>query len=358
MAMSQAICSRCGQDFPIKSLFDLNGVTYCEACVQTASKEAREQGHPASYIPLINKSICARCNAYIGSSPDNAQIGTLRFCAACAPLVKDWDYPQWLKLSLAALLLLLVASLAHGRKYFQAGREMYIGEHLVKQGRYASALLHLQETLRIAPASDKAALLAAKAALLSGDVASASKALQDHNGGRFENADKPEFREVDSLWNRATGALTKANQAEKLEEQDGKEVEAARLMHEAASAYPEMSALAFAAESYEEGVAFLKRDYDAFLAIAEKQWKQQNLPGTAAAVASALACKYAVTADIAYRQRSEEMLEKARQLAQGNVDALKGLDEFEERIHYRLQSRTIIGKQEYDRKFRSVKAGK
>ncbi len=52
------------------------------------------------------------------------------------------------------------------------------------------------------------------------------------------------------------------------------------------------------------------------------------------------------------------MLEKARQLAQGNVDALKGLDEFEERIHYRLQSRTIIGKQEYDRKFRSVKASK
>jgi len=356
--MSQAICSRCGQSFAIKSLFDLNGVTYCEACAQTASKEAREQGHPASYIPLINKSICARCNAYIGSSPDNAQIGTLRFCAACAPLVKDWDYPQWLKLSLAAVLLLLIASLVHSRKYFQAGREMYIGEHLVKQGRYASALLHLQETLRIAPASDKAALLAAKAALLSGDVASASKALQDHNGGRFENAEKPEFKEVSGLWNRATGALEKAEQAEKLEAEDGKEIEAARLMHEAAVTYPEMPGLAFAAESYDEGVAFLKHDYDAFLAIAEKQWKQQNLPETAAAVASALACKYAMTADIIYRQRSEEMFKTARQLAQGNVDALKGLDEFEERNYYRLESRTIISKQEYDRRFRSIKVSK
>jgi tetratricopeptide (TPR) repeat protein len=356
--MSQAICGRCGQGFAIKSLFDLNGVTYCEACAQTASKEAREQGHPASYIPLINKSICARCNAYIGSSPDNAQIGTLRFCAACAPLVKDWDYPQWLKLSLAAVLLLLIASLAHGRKYFQAGREMYIGEHLVKQGRYASALLHLQKTLRIAPASDKAALLAAKAALLSGDVASASKALQDHNGGRFENAEKPEFKEVSGLWNRATGALEKAEQAEKLEAEDGKEIEAARLMHEAAVTYPEMPGLAFAAESYDEGVAFLKHDYDAFLAIAEKQWKQQNLPETAAAVASALACKYAITADIIYRQRSEEMFKTARQLAQGNADALKGLDEFEERNYYRLESRTIISKQEHDRRFRSTKVSK
>src|SRR5260370_39431069 len=151
--MSQAICSRCGQDFHIKSLFDLNGVTYCEACVQTASKEAREQGHPASYIPLINKSICARCNAYIGSSPDNAQIGTLRFCAACAPLVKDWDYPQWLKLSLAALLLLLASSLAHGRKYFQAVRELYIGELLVMSGRYYYAIITLQYTLRTHTAS-------------------------------------------------------------------------------------------------------------------------------------------------------------------------------------------------------------
>jgi Tetratricopeptide repeat len=356
--MSQAICSRCGQNFPIKSLFDLNSVTYCEACVQTASKDAREQGQPASYVPLINKSICARCNAYIGSSADSAQIGTLRFCPTCAPLIKDWDYPQWLKLTLAALLLLLVASLAHGRKYFKAGREMYIGEHLVKQGRYTSALPHLQETLRIAPASDKAALLAAKAALLSGDVASANQALQGHNGGRFENAEKPEFKEVDNLWNRATSALMKAQRAEKLEEQDGKEIEAAQLMHEAASEYPEMPALAFAAESFEEGVAFFKRDYDAFLTIAERLWKQQNLPETAAAMASALACKYAITADIRYRQQSEEMLEKARQLAHGNAEALKGLDEFGERNHYRLESREIISKQEYDRRFRRVTAGK
>ncbi len=187
---------------------------------------------------------------------------------------------------------------------------------------------------------------------------SASKALQDHNGGRFENAEKPEFKEVSGLWNRATGALEKAEQAEKLEAEDGKEIEAARLMHEAAVTYPEMPGLAFAAESYDEGVAFLKHDYDAFLAIAEKQWKQQNLPETAAAVASALACKYAITADIIYRQRSEEMFKTARQLAQGNADALKGLDEFEERNYYRLESRTIISKQEYDRRFRSVKVSK
>jgi hypothetical protein len=356
--MSEVVCSRCGRSFSIQSLFDLNGMSYCEQCVQDASREARDRGQSASYIPLINKSICGRCNAYIGSSDDVAQIGTLRFCAACARLIKDWDYPQWLKLSLAGLLLLLVASLAHGRKYFQAGREMYIGEHLVMQGRYSAALPHLKETLRIAPASDRAALLAAKAALLTGDVASADKALQEHNGGHFEDAEKPEFKEVSNLWNRATSALEKAEKAAKLEEQDGKEIEAARLVHEAAVTYPELPALAFTAESYEEGVAFVGHDYDAFLAIAEKQWKQQNLPQTAAALASALACKYAITKNAVYRQHSEEMLEKARQLAQGNVEMLKGLDEFSERNRYRLESRQIISKQEYDRRFRSGKTSK
>lgn len=352
--MSEVTCNGCGHTFPIRSLFDLNGTTYCEPCAIKASYESGT----ASYSPLINKSICGRCNSYIGDSPGVVEIGNLRFCAACAPLVKDWGYPQWLKFSLAGLLVLLVVSLAHGRKYFRAGREMYVGEHLVTQGRYTDALPHLQETLRIAPASDKASLLAAKAALLSGDVASANKALQGHNGGRFEDADKPEFKEVNSLWNRATGALEKADRASKLEEQDGKEMEAAQLMHEAALGYPEMPALAFAAESFEEGVAFVRHDYDAFLAIAEKQWKAQSMPQTAAAVASALACKYAVTQDLSYRQRSEEMLEKARQLANGNLEALKNLDEFAERNHFRLESRQIIGREEYNRRFRSEKTKK
>jgi len=353
--MSEAACSRCGQTLPVRSLFDLNGNTYCSACVQKASQEAKGRGQPSAYMPLINKSICARCNTYIGTSNDAVQIGGLRFCAACGPLIKDWDYPQWLKLGLAALLLLLVVALAHGRKYFHAGFEMYVGEHLVEKRRYAEALPHLQETLRIAPASDKAALLAAKAALLTGDVGSAGKALQGHNGGYFDDASKPEFQEVNNMWKRAMDALGKAERAQKLEEEDGKEIEAAQLMHEAASMYPEMPALKFAAESYEEGVAFLRKDYDAFLAIAQKQWKEQAMPQTAAALASALACKYAATKDISFRRQSEEMLERARQMAQGNADALKNLDEFAERNRYRLESGLIVSKAEYDRRFRGAK---
>jgi tetratricopeptide (TPR) repeat protein len=353
--MSEGNCSHCGQTFPVRSLFDLNGATFCESCVKVASKEARERRLPSLYMPLISKSICARCNTYIGSASDAMQVANLRFCAACGPLIKDWDYPQWLKLSLAALLLLLVVALAHGRKYFHAGREMYVGEHLAAEGQYSKALPHLQETLRIAPRSDKAVLLAAKSALLSGDFDSADKALQGHDSGHFENGDEPEFKEVKSLWQRAEGALIKAEQASKLADQQGKEIEAARLMHEAATAYPEMPDLAFIAEAYDEGVVFARKDYDAFVTIAEKQWKERPLANTAAGLASALACKFAITGDSSYRQRSEEMLQTARQLAKDYPEAMKGLDEFAERNRYRLDSRKIIDKREYDRLFRSGK---
>jgi hypothetical protein len=306
-------------------------------------------------MPLISKSICARCNTYIGSSSDAVQIGNLRFCAACGPLIKDWDYPQWLKVSLAALLLLLVASLVHGRKYFHAGREMYVGERLVAARHYAEAVPHLQETVRIAPASDKAVLLLAKAALLSGDAESAAKALEGHNSGYFEDAGKPEFQEVDALWKRATGALKKADQASKLAAQDGKEVDAAQLMHAAAAEYPEMPGLAMAAEYYDSGVAFARKDYDTFLAITKRQWTDHPSSEDAARVSGALACKYAVTGDTTYRQQAEEMLAKAQQMAQGNPEALKSLDEYLPRIRYRLDSRQIITRTDYDRKFRGGK---
>jgi hypothetical protein len=356
--MSESTCTHCGQTFSIRSLYDLNGASYCTSCVQDAARQAKGRGQPSAYVPLINKSICARCNTYIGSAPDAVQIGALRFCSTCGPLIKDWDYPQWLKFSLAALLLLLVAALAHGRKYFHAGREMYVGERLVAKRQYTQALPHLQETLRIAPNSDKAVLLTAKAALLSGDVDTADKALQAHSGGHFDDANNADFKEVESLWNRATGALTKAEQAAKLEEEEGKEIEAARLMHEAAAAYPELPGLATAAEYYDSGAAFARKDYDTFVAITRKQWSEHPSAAMAAALASSLACKFAVTGDASYRQQSEEMLAKAQQMAQGDAQALKSLEEYLPRIRYRLDTRQIITKKEYDRRFRSAETSK
>ena len=334
----------------------MNGKTYCEPCVWKAAREAKEAGRPAEYVALQDNSVCGRCGAYSGDTSDHPIVGKLPLCANCASQVANWPYPNWLKASLAVMLVLLLVALVHGRKYFHAGRTMYIGERLVEEQHYQQALPYLQETLRIAPESDKAVLLTAKAALAIGDVETAGKAIQGHNGGYFRDADNKEFREVKQTWDRATRAFEKAEAAAKLELQDGHAAEAAALMHEAASLYPEARGLAIAAETSDEGTAFEAKDYDKFLAIAEKQWQEYPSAGMAAAVASALACKYVVTGDAKYRQQSEEMLETARQQAGTDPAAQKSFQEYAARIRYRLDSRQIIGKTEYDRRFRSGQA--
>jgi len=144
-----------------------------------------------------------------------------------------------------------------------------------------------------------------------------------------------------------------AQQAAKLVEQEGHAAEAAHLMHEAASTYPESAGLALAAETYDEGTAFERKDYDMFLSIAQKQWKEHPGPGTQAAVSSALACKYAVTGIPTYRQQSEAMLEELAKAVRGDREQENNFGEYSERIRYRLDSRQIITKQEHDRRFRS-----
>jgi tetratricopeptide (TPR) repeat protein len=356
--MSEATCSACGQQASVRSLFDLNGQTYCGRCVQTASENAKRSGQPSAYMALINRSICARCNTYMGSDSTATQIGGARFCGTCAPLIKDWGYPPWLKIGLAAVVCLLVVALVHGQKYFRAGRAMYIGEHLIEQGKPTEALPYLKDTLRVAPASDKAALLAAKAALLTGDVASADKALHDHDGGHFEDGQSAEFLEVNSLWERANQALEKAQKASKLAETSGNSAEAARLMHQAAATYPQSPWLQFAAEYFDGGAAFDRGDFDTYLSISEHQWKEQPDANTAVALANAFACKYVLTGIIPLRERSMEMIEKSKQLANGDAETLKQLNEYIPLITYRIEKREIISRQEYFRRFPAKKPAK
>src|SRR5262249_24016178 len=154
------------------------------------------------------------------------------------------------------------------------------------------------------------------------------------------------------IWNRALDAMKKVQAAAKLAQQDGHSEEAARLMHEAVSQYPEMPRLRAAVDYYDSGVAFEHKDYDVFLAIAERGYKEDPDAESAADMASALGCKYAITGDESYRQRSEEMLQKAFEMAKGSPEELKTLNEFSERNRYRLDSRVILTKTEYDKRFR------
>jgi hypothetical protein len=350
--MRQGTCSECGLTSTIRSFYSMHGKMYCEPCVWKASREAKGAGLSGDYSPVPDNSACARCGAYSGEGADHAVVGKLPLCQSCATQVSNWPYPQWLKLSLTATLMLLAIALVHGRKYFQAGREMYVGERMVEETHFEAALPHLKQALKIAPESDKAVLLTARAALAIGDIETADKAIQGHGGGHFEDASDEAFRDVKQTWERALRAADEANKAAELARQDGKAEEAARMMHEAASLYPEARGIAANAEVLDAGAAFEAKDFDKFLAIQQKLWNQSPSWVTAGAFASALACKYAVIGDPSFKQKAEEMIETSRKAVGTDPGDQKGFQEYVERIRYRLDTRNIIGTAEYNRRFR------
>ncbi len=349
--MRHATCSQCGKSGPMGSYFVYGNQIYCPDCKEFLRFETVPGASPAA---LLDPTICARCGADNGNS-EYQRLGALPFCQTCHSYVSAHPYPAWLKAGLFALLALLVVALVHGRRYFSAGRQMYIGEKLVEEGKCAIAVGHLKQTVQVAPGSDKAVLLLAKASLLSGDPETAEHAIDGHNGGKGFEQDS-DFGEVQALFTRAGSAMTAANKAGELMKQEGMAQQAASLMHQAAATYPEMTALADAAAYLDSGAAFDRKDFDKYLSLAEDQWKAHpESAAMAGMVASAQACKYASTGTAEWKQKAEETMEKAKGLAQKSPEDMQSFEEYAERIRYRLTSREIIDKPEYDRRFRSGK---
>jgi hypothetical protein len=97
------------------------------------------------------------------------------------------------------------------------------------------------------------------------------------------------------------------------------------------------------------GIAFHQKDYDEFLRLAQQVAKELPQSSEAAGqVASAYACKYAVTGDPTFRQAALDKLDEARKLS-GPAD--KSFAEYENRIQHRLATRTVITHAQFVQQF-------
>jgi tellurite resistance protein len=298
----QVTCARCQAAIPIGAAFALGSRAYCEACARDESASADpHDGSLGPILALADPTVCGRCGTDWGSTELPAVAG-IPMCAPCTEAVRARPFPRWLPLSLAVLALLAALSLWHQRRFILGYAEVVRAQRALTRSDLAAATREYEAAARHVPED---ATLAATAAF---------------------------FHGLSLL------------QAEK-------EAEAVPLLKRAHSAYPRDKRIEGILRQAEAGAAFEARDYSLFL---EKEKAGAALdprdPMAAAGVASALACQYAVSGDEASKSAALAQLRKASALAKGDRAAF---EEYEARILHRLETREIISRAEYLRRFPS-----
>lgn len=248
----------------------------------------------------LDPTICINC----GRDNEDTELGTvagLPTCSACEALFRNRPFPGWIKTSLALVVGLVVLSLIWNMRFIRAYKEM-------------------QGSLKC---------------FVQGDVEAAA-ALMNSASRRV-----PESAEL--------GALATFSQGLVMLSQD-KSSQALRLFKSCRNKLPPEYGIDQLILRAEIGAAFDNEDYDKFLELS-LHLRTQNPDDSICAgqVASAYACKYALTGDEKFKEQSLEALEQARTLSKGGPQF--AAYEQRMRILHRLHSREIIKRKEFFERF-------
>ena len=256
-----------------------------------------------------------------------------------------WQWMAWGALGLA-----VIAALYFGVGFMGRQRDVKEARRLMAEGKNAEAAQLLGTTLSRSPNSDQVLLLKIKAEFLAGNWPAAAALMQRYSGQSIKGGDLG--AEVGAIAQRAQAALRLHDEAKQLFGR-GEAAKAEVVLTEAAGLYPEAPEIRESLLTVQGSTAFQKKEYARFLEIAEEAVKRRpGSPMATALLASALSAQYAATGEASYRERAEQTLDQARKLSESSEPARVAYEEYSERIRHRLQTREIIDRAEYDRRFR------
>jgi hypothetical protein len=300
--MKQLVCEQCGQSRPMNETYRVFGRELCEECANRELQRYPEGAATAADVQShVDPTVCRNCGAD-GGIRELARVAGLPVCDDCEQHFRYRPFPMWIKLSLAGLLAFACVAFIHNWRFFAGYLEMRRAGKALSEGDITTA----------------AALTASAAERV------------------------PEAKELRDLADCFNGM--------ELLRQD-RCADAVPLLQRCARRFPAGSHWHQMANDFlltaEAGVAFDNKDYDGFLAKSTEILRRQpNEEMAKAGVASAYACKYAATGDEAHKREAMRYLEQATQQSKD-----PGIAEYRQRILFRLHSREIIDKQEYDRRF-------
>ncbi|HEY1270180.1 MAG TPA: hypothetical protein VGH16_23185 [Candidatus Binatia bacterium] len=301
--MQTTICHACRGTFPTNETFRVLDRVLCDKCSETEITQANKKKLPAGSIARqSDPTVCFACKHDNGSYPLATLGGNLPVCPACESKFRNPVFPNWLTGAAVVVVALAVISILYHWRFFEAFFEIRKGAQALAAQDFDKASAHFTAASLRVPESNQTAALAGL-----------------YRGALLMRDDK------------ATEALPHLRKALLLD--------------------PENSVIQDAILKAEIGQAFDNKDYDRFVDRAKAGMERfPKDPLHVATLASAYACKWAETGNAVYKKDALKYLDQARQLAGTEDPRFK---EFEARITFRLDSREIISKQEYDKRFPS-----
>ena len=274
----------------------------CRGCAEQFVASRPGGTIPAGSITrLVDATVCAKCDADNGSL-EFGRVAGAPLCDTCTAFFRNRPFPTWLKWSFVGFVCVALAAQAYNWRYFMAYVELLRGNRALTNGNVDAATELLDSAAKRVP-------------------------------------DVPELAVMPNVLK----AMQLINQE--------KDEEALALLQSAKfRAPPQLATMIREGEIQAEiGIAFRKKDYDTFLRLAQELENldpQESM--TICSVASAFACKYAVSGDPAYRVQCLQYLDKAKALAGPNDERFA---EYENRIQHRLATRRIITSKEFKERF-------
>ena len=281
--------------------FTAAGRTLCAACLEQMLAGQGKSATVEGISRLVDPTVCAHCAADNGAA-EWSQLAGLPTCDKCTNFFRNRPFPNWLKISAAVFLLVAVVAFVHNWRFFIGYVEYLRGVRALQEERVDEGIALLDSAAKRIP-------------------------------------EVPDLAVLPNLLN-----------AQRLILEDKNE-EALQLLAQSRPHLPDELRPAFQNSEFcaQMGVAFNRGDYDSFLTAA-KSFAEANPDKSAAigSVASAYACKYAKSGDPTFRAQCLEQMQRARALADADSEVFR---EFENRLEHRLETKEIITRQEFVKRF-------
>ena len=293
--MLKVKCSVCGKILPMKDTSKTDDRILCANCYEKLTSTQETVASEFRY--QVDPTICGRCGLDNGSSP-LPTLSNQPMCQQCIDYLRNRPFPSWIKISFAGLIIFVVLAAVWNMRFFLAWKDSKAAFELMGQ-----------------------------------DMGQAAERM------RTARSRVPESSDLQTLSFFFDGIVYL---------QQDKSKEAFASFQQCKHKLPDTFGVDILILQASAGVNFETKDYDGFVVVAKEMTvKKPDDHFSYAMLASAYACKYAVTSDTAFREQAMAALDRARTMS-GSDPSFK---EYEQRILHRLNTKEILSPQEFHRRF-------